>query len=110
MNSGMPQLALATRMASGPAASDMANSATTSSAAPVPQLPPKAIGAAGALHKSSGSSAGATPIMVRPLVSKDSVQTAGSPAAAAPSSAAINSAGAPMVPIQASSAPPSAWP
>ena len=46
-------------------------------------------------------------IMVRPLVSKDNVQTDGRPTASAAIRAALNSSSDDMVSIQATSAPPS---
>ena len=48
------------------------------------------------------------PIIERPLVSKDSVHTTGSPVVAAPATAASTSSRADMVSIQSTSAPPSA--
>ena len=67
-NCGMPQFALATRMAVGSAAVARLTMHATSSEGPVPQLLPHA--ARWCLRCNPASSAGVMPIIVRPLVSK----------------------------------------
>ncbi len=104
----MPQLALATSTASGKAAAARFRIATTTSEAPTPQFAPHAIGPGASSRWSAARSAGAIPIIVRPFVSKLSVQTTGRPVVSAPAIAASASSRADIVSIQSTSAPPRA--
>ena len=80
--------------------------ATRRSDAPTPQLAPIATGATGSSAKTSTSSGGRRPIIVRPAVSNDAVTVYGIPTAIAASAAARISCAADFVSIQAMSAPP----
>ena len=102
----MPQLPLATSTTSGPMASARLWIQATTSEAPTPQLVPQAARRGVRDCSMAEKSLGEMPIMVRPLVSKLSVQTMGSSATAAPATAASTSSREDMVSIHSTSAPP----
>ena len=76
------------------------------SAAPTPQLAPKASGGCAILSTSAAIPAEVRPIIVRPAVSKLIVPHHGKPAMVAASAAAAYSSKADMVSIHSTSAPP----
>src|SRR5690349_10593325 len=76
------------------------------SGAPTPQLAPVATGGAVRPANTAVRSPGSRPIIVRPAVSNEHVATYGTPTAIAAFAAARTSAGADIVSIHATSAPP----
>ena len=102
----MPALPLAITGILAPAAVKP-STVRSRSAAPTPQLAPKASGAWSSSSTSSTSCAEVMPIMVRPAVSKLMVPHQGISASLNASAAARNSSGAEMVSSHSTSAPPS---
>src|SRR5271169_796506 len=98
----MPQFDLATSTAPASAAALRLTIEATSSDGATPQLLPQA--ASPWPDPRPANSAGVTPIIVRPLVSKLSVTTTGNAVVRAPATAASTSAGEDIVSIQMTSA------